>query len=132
MEAVPNVQAFCCQNCRPFLQLLHKKITCVGLSPSEKPKKNGHDVSLLESLVSAGLASVGATTANSERDFAAMRKRTNPTVAEVERFLQTFMGGLNTDANAMDKKKPALSESTTSVAKKGLALPASVVRSESL
>ena len=103
------------------LQLLHKKITCVGLSPSEKPK-NGHDVSLLESLVSAGLASVGATTANSERDFAAMRKRTNPTVAEVERFLQTFMGGLNTDANAMDKKNQ-LCQKARQVWQKGFGTP---------
>lgn len=126
------------QMCRPFAVKIAGRF---ATSPQKdylcwtesvrKAKKNGHDVSLLESLVSAGLASVGATTANSERDFAAMRKRTNPTVAEVERFLQTFMGGLNTDANAMDKKTSFVRKHDK-CGKKGLALPASVVRNESL
>ena len=117
------------QMCRPFAVKIAGRF---ATSPQKdylcwtesvrKAKKNGHDVSLLESLVSAGLASVGATTANSERDFAAMRKRTNPTVAEVERFLQTFMGGLNTDANAMDKKNK-LCQKARQVWQKGFGTP---------
>lgn len=117
------------QMCRPFAVKIAGRF---ATSPQKdylcwtesvrKAKKNGHDVSLLESLVSAGLASVGATTANSERDFAAMRKRTNPTVAEVERFLQTFMGGLNTDANAMDKKNQ-LCQKARQVWQKGFGTP---------
>lgn len=70
-----------------------------------KAKANGNDVSLLETLVAAGLASMGATTSSSERDFAAMRKRANPSVAEVERFIQNFMVSLKNDNNAMDKKQ---------------------------
>ena len=117
------------QMCRPFAVKIAGRF---ATSPQKdylcwtesvrKAKKNGHDVSLLESLVSAGLASVGATTANSERDFAAMRKRTNPTVAEVERFLQTFMGDLNTDANAMDKKNK-LCQKARQVWQKGFGTP---------
>lgn len=87
-----------------------------------KAKRNGIDVALLETLVSAGLASVGATTASSERDFAAMRKRSNPTVAEVERFLQSFMEGIKTDNKAMDKKK-TLCEAAQQVWRQGFGAP---------
>ena len=87
-----------------------------------KAKANGQEISLLQTLVSAGLASVGASTANNERDFAAVRKRTNPSVAEIERYLQMFMEALKDDTSATNKKT-ALCQEARQVWRKGFGAP---------
>ena len=87
-----------------------------------RARANGKDVSLLETLVSAGLASVGATTSNCERDFAAIRKRSNSAVAEVERFLQNFMASIKKDDKAMEKNT-ILCQKARKVWRSGFGIP---------
>ena len=87
--------------CRPFAVKLAsgspasagKKDFEFWMQSAKRARQNKHDVDQLMTLIHHGLASTGASTANSERDFAAVRKRSNNTaVAEVERILQTYPG----------------------------------------
>ena len=86
--------------CRPFALKLAASSASAGkkdfqcwMQSVKRARQNKYDVDQLMTLIHHGLASTGATTANSERDFAAVRKRANNTaVAEVERILQTYPG----------------------------------------
>jgi hypothetical protein len=117
------------QTCKPFAFKVASRLTgspdkafLCWIESVRKARNNGHDVRSLQTLVHAGLASVGASTSNCERDFAALRERSNSTVAEVERFLQEFMSSMKSGPQAMERKK-ALCQAARRVWKIGFGKP---------
>lgn len=89
----------------------------------KRAAQNGHDVRSLKTLVNAGLASTGAGTSNSERDFAAIRRRVNqPLIAEAERSLDGFLARVKKTSSGLDKKK-ALCEAARKIWASGFDRP---------
>lgn len=89
----------------------------------KRAAQNGNDVRSLQTLVHSGLASTGAGTSNSERDFAAIRRRVNnPLIAEAERSLDDFMARARKTSSELDKKN-ALCEAARKIWASGFGRP---------
>ena len=117
VEAVPNVQAFCCQNCRPFCNFSTKRLLVLDWVRQKSQKKWPWRFFAWESGI-CWPCKRGSHHCKQWTWFCCHAKTNKPNSGRSWAFSSNLHGGPQHWRQCHGQKKQALSESTTSVAKR--------------